>query len=604
MKVAMHSDKYERTRLETLPFINLDPSNLSTIYTALCFAQKQCEIHGLRVCPVTFDQPLYIKAAGIVASSQELDKVIVRLGGFHLLMSYLGSIGQIMTGSGLSELWERVYAKGSVVHMLSGHAFSRALRAHILTSAALIGVLMGTPGTLDNIDKDRLVSLYQSLLNQEKNATDVSEEECVKQLSEIISQLLDTVASESRTGKLWVQYIRQVALIQHFIRAERTGDWKLHLFCVREMLPHFHAAGHLHYAKSARLYLQQMEELEKAMPVDEFKSYTEKGYFTIRRLDSFWGGNFSDQTIEQFLMRTLKTSGGMTQGRGISDSTLTKWVHALPRCAPICNALEQFTGVHSGTSEQHKDLRKSTQSRDIKDRGVFVEWLQAHPPFAGYEVSSLVSLATGIVADASVNCDNAVEIGEKAASEMSGKKFTNITLRRNDKVKTIGTKDKTVNVRGQHVEVNPTLLFNRITCVLNNSTEMASFLAYELAPQPPSLFQDGLMRKPPKSSLGLLLKSFTQRSNLPQNNLFVVDGGFLLRNVIWPHPSTYAGVYQTYVSHILDHYGAQSTVVFDGCTAAHHQQNKLNRGGEPKSARLVISYLRKTCQPQQRKQHF
>ena len=44
----------------------------------------------------------------------------------------------------------------------------------------------------------------------------------------------------------------------------------------------------------------------------------------------------------------------------------------------------------------------------------------------------------------------------------------------------------------------------------------------------------------------------------------MVDGGFLLRNVIWQHPSTYAGVYQTYVSHILEHYGAQSTVVFDG----------------------------------------
>jgi len=48
-------------------------------------------------------------------------------------MSDLGSIGQIMTGSGLAELWERVYAKGSVVHMLTGHAFSHALRANMLT---------------------------------------------------------------------------------------------------------------------------------------------------------------------------------------------------------------------------------------------------------------------------------------------------------------------------------------------------------------------------------------------------------------------------------------------------------------------------------------
>ena len=307
-----------------------------------------------------------------------------------------------------------------------------------------------------------------------------------------------------------------------------------------------------------------MEALEQIMPIAEYKLFTEKGYFTIRRQDSFWGGNFSDQTIEQFLMRMLKTSGGMTHGRGITDSTLTKWVHALPRCVPICDALEQFTGVHTGTSEQHKDMQQSTQSRDNRDRCIFVEWLQAHPPFAGYEPDRLVSLSTGIVADTSVNCDDAVEIGRAAASEMAGKKFTDITLRRNDKVKTIGAQSKTVKVRGQNTEVNPSLLFNRITCVLNNSSEMGSFLAYELAPQPPSLFQGGVMRKPTKSSLGLLLKSFTQQSNLPENCLFVLDGGHLLQSVVWPQPSTYAGVYQSYISYILKHYGAQSTVVFDG----------------------------------------
>jgi len=70
-----------------------DPSNLSALYTAVCFEQTQCEKHGLQICPVTLDQPLYIMAAEIVASAQDLDKVVVRLGGFHLLMLYLGSIG-------------------------------------------------------------------------------------------------------------------------------------------------------------------------------------------------------------------------------------------------------------------------------------------------------------------------------------------------------------------------------------------------------------------------------------------------------------------------------------------------------------------------------
>ena len=45
----------------------------------------------MQVCPVTFDQPLYIQAAEIVASAQDLDNVVVRLCGFHLRLSYLGS---------------------------------------------------------------------------------------------------------------------------------------------------------------------------------------------------------------------------------------------------------------------------------------------------------------------------------------------------------------------------------------------------------------------------------------------------------------------------------------------------------------------------------
>lgn len=96
MKVAVNSDRFERTRVEILPFINMDPSDPSTIYTALCFAKEQCERSELRVCSVTFDQPMYLKASEIVATNQELKNVTLRHGGFHLLLPYLGSIGFIV----------------------------------------------------------------------------------------------------------------------------------------------------------------------------------------------------------------------------------------------------------------------------------------------------------------------------------------------------------------------------------------------------------------------------------------------------------------------------------------------------------------------------
>jgi len=47
-----------------------------------------------------------------------------------------------MGGSGLESLLETVCALGSVIHMMTGHAFSRAVRAHLLTSAALLAILL------------------------------------------------------------------------------------------------------------------------------------------------------------------------------------------------------------------------------------------------------------------------------------------------------------------------------------------------------------------------------------------------------------------------------------------------------------------------------
>jgi len=58
----------------------------------------------------------------------------------------------------------------------------------------------------------------------------------------------------------------------------------------------------LAYAKSARLYLQQMNSLESKVTETENIQFTENGYFTVQRRDLFWSGNFTDQTIEQDLM--------------------------------------------------------------------------------------------------------------------------------------------------------------------------------------------------------------------------------------------------------------------------------------------------------------
>jgi len=477
MQTAVTGTNYEKTRIEILPFINLDPSNPSTIYTALSFAKRQCELHGIKTCIVTFDQPLYIKAAEIVAASTDLPDVVVRLGGFHLLMSYLGSVGYIMGGSGLDSLWETVYAAGTVIHMMTGHAYSRAVRAHILTSAALFSLLLTNNGVLDDESlKEKLKSLHEQLLSGDCATERILDDGTVQTFMTTMADIIDEQKQQSRTGKLWINYLEQVSILKMFLYAERTGDWKLHLQCIRRMIPYFHAAGHLAYAKSARLYLQQMETLESKMSDTEFLHFSKGGYFTVRREDRLWSGNFTDQTIEQNLMRMFKSSGGMTHGRGIAESTITKWIHAMPHFIPVCEAIEQFANIHTTSSEQHKDLRESSQVQDHKDLVTFLQWLNAHSPFQYHNQTSIVAVSTGLVADASVNCDRAREIGEAAATSIDGKVFSDVKVKRTVRVKTISGTINTVTIRGKSVVVNPILLFNRITCAIKSSSDGKLFI--------------------------------------------------------------------------------------------------------------------------------
>ena len=79
-------------------------------------------------------------------------------------------------------------------------------------------------------------------------------------------------------------------ILRRFIKAERTGNWDLHLHTVREMLPYFLAAGRTLYGKSAYVYLNNMLELESQHP-DVHTSF-KLGKHVIRRSDIVTGQAF------------------------------------------------------------------------------------------------------------------------------------------------------------------------------------------------------------------------------------------------------------------------------------------------------------------------
>ena len=78
---------------------------------------------------------LIIKATQIVKDNSM--KTVVHLGGFHTLMSFVGSIGTLMDGSRISDVLKTVYGDSTIKHIQSGKAIARALRGHFLVESAL-----------------------------------------------------------------------------------------------------------------------------------------------------------------------------------------------------------------------------------------------------------------------------------------------------------------------------------------------------------------------------------------------------------------------------------------------------------------------------------
>ena len=107
---------------------------------------------------------------------------------------------------------------------------------------------------------------------------------------------------------------------------------------VQKMLPYFAASGHNLYTKSAYVYLQNMACLEDDHP-DVYHSFLE-GHHVIRRSNRYWAGLSTDFIIEQVLMRSVKSRGGLTRGRGMTEIERLVWLLSMPACAQVNNAMQ------------------------------------------------------------------------------------------------------------------------------------------------------------------------------------------------------------------------------------------------------------------------
>jgi len=119
-------------------------------------------------------------------------------------MSFLGSLGTLMAGSGLTDIMECCYGPNTIKHIMSGKAVARAVRAHFLIDSALKIILLKAVTSSGMYDSQmaELKEFYNSIVSNGYDDNTVQFPESFFDIELTIKDIKSSLAQQSRTAKL------------------------------------------------------------------------------------------------------------------------------------------------------------------------------------------------------------------------------------------------------------------------------------------------------------------------------------------------------------------------------------------------------------------
>ena len=500
------------------PLIDLKPAEHSSILTVLLEAISKTEETGQQYTIITFDQQLYKILIDIKwVYPQRFSKVIPRLGGMHLLMSFLGCIGTLMANSGLDDILKSAF--GGVEKMLLGKFFPENVRALRMVV-------------------EELLRPYISDIHDNND----------------MNKFLEDISQKSKTTKLWVDnLVKPMFYAMVFIRAEREGDWPLHLHVVTKMLPYFFAAGHRHYARYATYYLNDMKNLPPVV-LERFM----RGEHTTRHIKGYWNGIWSDMFIETTFMRYGKGPSGLI-GLTLKPRSVKIWAYSLHASVVLLDDLDNMRERQKCPAKLHKEEMAARITTDGQDREKIRKKLEQciNPFHTANHPPELVNVASGkINCDKNVNVEEAVALGklqlkyfcEKLPAGFHG------TLVGEVKVKVMLSDKKGMKI-GDVTVYDTEAIYTRIIGLLaTGQTTLDAVLKHELAPFPPSMFskEGDMLIATQKHVLKDKLQVEVSYRSLQDTSASIVDGCAILWILQWPENSMVENIAENMFKYITD----------------------------------------------------
>ena len=350
----------------------------------------------------------------------------MRVGGMHLTMAYIASIGTFFADGGLLALLtdSDVYAHDTARQLLIGKQYARGLRALRLVHEVLFRLFFQAMNCwLQRQERVRVrvrVCPVQDVQKVEQLKKALSSDlSSINSVMKDISDFKKVGCEQSETFKYWATFLEGGDLLLQLLRAEREGNFELHLDTVCGVLPWLKAAGRHTYSKFLPVYVADMKALEHQHPASH--QHMCSGGFVVRRSpDHRFNAVATDQALEQTVNRDGKSKGGVI-GLTLRKSALTRWLMTRHVSAEYLDGLREMCKTTGRTETSHKECGKSRMARDEKDVRQIMEIAEnCQNPFDLDSVPpQLINIITGQVASEAVekSLDTFLQYGTRRHKE-------------------------------------------------------------------------------------------------------------------------------------------------------------------------------------------
>ena len=173
---------------------------------------------------VTCDQAIYEIALAIRNKNpQKYQYLILRMGGFHISLNFMGSVGMLMKGNGVEDILVQagIGHLGTANKIISAKDYYLMLRAHSLLYSAIMGLyweafedwlLQQHLDTHALSDQNSCLSELVQTFREGKQITIACEhaQQALENISPMLDEFKKSPSCNTPTAKLWIRYMNMI----------------------------------------------------------------------------------------------------------------------------------------------------------------------------------------------------------------------------------------------------------------------------------------------------------------------------------------------------------------------------------------------------------